>query len=269
MIVPIDLIVLLVLTVLAIAAIMLRDLLAAIVMLGAYSFLMANMWLQLGASDVGFTEAAVGAGTSTALMIAALSRLSKKARWEKQTKPLHLPGFLSVILLAAMFIYVLEDVPPFGDKNSPANKYIKLFSIDADRLVESLDAGVVPSEIKNGTERIGFNKENNFPTLEEGKYAIERNKKEDGWDVLIMKEEIFYPGPEKFYFIKEGDGKLEVSRYNWPVRVTEKTEHETATINAVTSGLADYRGYDTMFEETVIFTGAVSVILLLRRRGRL
>jgi len=44
---------------------------------------MANMWLQLGAADVAFTEAAVGAGTSTALMIAALSRLSRKARWEK------------------------------------------------------------------------------------------------------------------------------------------------------------------------------------------
>jgi multisubunit Na+/H+ antiporter MnhB subunit len=40
-------------------------------------------------------------------------------------------------------------------------------------------------------------------------------------------------------------------------------------MNAVTSGLADYRGYDTMFEETVIFSGAVCVVLLLRKRGRL
>jgi multicomponent Na+:H+ antiporter subunit B len=49
----------------------------------------------------------------------------------------------------------------------------------------------------------------------------------------------------------------------------EKTEEETFMINAVTSGLADYRGYDTMGEETVILTGAIGVILLLRRRGRL
>jgi multicomponent Na+:H+ antiporter subunit B len=47
------------------------------------------------------------------------------------------------------------------------------------------------------------------------------------------------------------------------------TEEETATINIVTAGLADYRGYDTMGEETVILTGAIGVILLLRRRGRL
>ena len=50
---------------------------------------------------------------------------------------------------------------------------------------------------------------------------------------------------------------------------SQRTEEETAIINAVTSGLADYRGYDTMGEETVILTGAIGVILLLRRRGRL
>lgn len=83
MIVPIDFILLFFIIVTAIAAITVKDLLAAIVILGAYSFIMANMWLQLGAADVAFTEAAVGAGTSTAIMIAALSRLSKKARWEK------------------------------------------------------------------------------------------------------------------------------------------------------------------------------------------
>jgi uncharacterized MnhB-related membrane protein len=83
MIVPIDFILLFFLVVTAIAAITVKDLFAAIVLLGAYSFIMANMWLQLGASDVAFTEAAVGAERSTALMIAALSRLSRKARWEK------------------------------------------------------------------------------------------------------------------------------------------------------------------------------------------
>ena len=69
--------------------------------------------------------------------------------------------------------------------------------------------------------------------------------------------------------LKKSDGNLIVYRYNWPVRVMEKTEEETFMINAVTSGLADYRGYDTMGEETVILTGAIGVILLLRRRGRL
>jgi uncharacterized MnhB-related membrane protein len=80
MIVPIDLILLSILVVLAITAVLVKDLLAAIVLLGVYSFLMANMWLQLGACDVAFTEAAVGAGASTALMMAALSRTARREK---------------------------------------------------------------------------------------------------------------------------------------------------------------------------------------------
>jgi len=45
-----------------------------------------------------------------------------------------------------------------------------------------------------------------------------------------------------------------------------ETEEETATPNMVTSVLADYRGYDTLGETTVIFTAGISCILLLRRR---
>jgi hypothetical protein len=185
-------------------------------------------------------------------------------------KPESLVGLLMVLFLAALFVYVVEDVPAFGDKYSPANRYVKLnISIDADGLTESLDEGVVPAEIKNEIERIGFNKENYFPTLEEGEYEIERNEEDGGWDLLIAEGELYFKEPLKYYHVKEEDGKLTIYRYNWPVRVLEKTEHETATLNAVTSGLADYRGYDTMFEETVIFSGAVAVILLMRRRGRL
>lgn len=49
-------------------------------------------------------------------------------------------------------------------------------------------------------------------------------------------------------------------------RYIEMTEVETATPNMVTSILADYRGYDTMGETTVIFTAGMSCIFLLRRR---
>ena len=81
MIVPIDLTLLFILMILAIAAITVRDLLAAIVLFGAYGFLMATVWLQLGAPDVALIEAAVGAGALVALMLAALSRTK---RWEKK-----------------------------------------------------------------------------------------------------------------------------------------------------------------------------------------
>lgn len=81
MIVPIDILILSFLLVIAITAVVVKDLLAAIVLTGAYSFIMANVWLQLGACDVAFTEAAVGAGASTALFMACLSRVP---RWEKE-----------------------------------------------------------------------------------------------------------------------------------------------------------------------------------------
>lgn len=53
-------------------------------------------------------------------------------------------------------------------------------------------------------------------------------------------------------------------------RYIEKTVEETGVPNAVTSVLADYRGYDTMFETSVIFSAGVAVMMLLRgmRHGK-
>ncbi len=48
-------------------------------------------------------------------------------------------------------------------------------------------------------------------------------------------------------------------------RYIEKALEETGVPNVVTAVLADYRGYDTMFETAVIFTAGVAVIMLLRR----
>ena len=81
MIIPLDLIALFFLVVIALAAITVRDLLAAIVLLSAYSFIIATVWVEMHAVDVGFTEAAVGAGATTAFMIATLARIR---RWEKR-----------------------------------------------------------------------------------------------------------------------------------------------------------------------------------------
>ncbi|HPC03513.1 MAG TPA: hypothetical protein PKY58_00080 [Syntrophales bacterium] len=62
-----------------------------------------------------------------------------------------------------------------------------------------------------------------------------------------------------------GDPDSPASRHVSP-RYIEMTEIETATPNMVTSILADYRGYDTMGETTVIFTAGMSCIFLLRKR---
>jgi uncharacterized MnhB-related membrane protein len=58
------------LVVCAIAAISIKDLLSAVIILSAYSLIMAIVWVEMQSVDVGFTEAAVGAGITTVLFIA-------------------------------------------------------------------------------------------------------------------------------------------------------------------------------------------------------
>ena len=70
-----------------------------------------------------------------------------------------------------------------------------------------------------------------------------------------------------FDFPPFGDPQSPASLHVSP-RYIEKTLEETEVPNAVTSVLADYRGYDTMFETTVIFAAGVSCFMLLRVRRR-
>lgn len=63
---------------------------------------------------------------------------------------------------------------------------------------------------------------------------------------------------------KWGDPHSPASTHVSPYYLQHSIEH-TATPNVVTSVLADYRGYDTLGETTVIFTAGMAVILLLRK----
>lgn len=72
MIVAFDLIILVFLVVTAVISLQVRDLLGAAVVLSVYSFLMCLLWAEMGAVDVAFTEAAVGAGVSTVFLIATI-----------------------------------------------------------------------------------------------------------------------------------------------------------------------------------------------------
>lgn len=64
----------------AIAAIEVRDLLGSGILFGAYSFLMCLLWLTMAAVDVAFTEAAIGAGISSALFISAVFRTTRRTK---------------------------------------------------------------------------------------------------------------------------------------------------------------------------------------------
>ncbi len=63
-------VVLLVFTVIcALWAVTVRDLLASVILLGAFSLFMCLLWVEMGAVDVAFTEASVGAGITTVLFV--------------------------------------------------------------------------------------------------------------------------------------------------------------------------------------------------------
>ncbi|MBQ3123250.1 MAG: DUF4040 domain-containing protein [Firmicutes bacterium] len=73
-------VILLMLIFVTIAIIMTRDLLAAIVMFSAFSFLAVLGYFMMGAPDVAFTEAVIGT-VSTIFLVAALRKID---RWCKK-----------------------------------------------------------------------------------------------------------------------------------------------------------------------------------------
>lgn len=62
----------------ALIALEASDLLIAVVMLTIFSFLMALLFTTMGAVDVGFTEAVVGAGVTGILFIVALYQTTNR-----------------------------------------------------------------------------------------------------------------------------------------------------------------------------------------------
>lgn len=64
----------------AVVALEIRDLLAASVVLSAFSFTIALVYTLLGAVDVGFNEAVLGAGVTGVLFIVAVYRTARETR---------------------------------------------------------------------------------------------------------------------------------------------------------------------------------------------
>ncbi len=68
------------LLVLAFAALQVRDLLAAVYLLSGYSFVTALLMAHMGAVDVAFTEASVGAGLTGVFFLMAIARTTRRSR---------------------------------------------------------------------------------------------------------------------------------------------------------------------------------------------
>ncbi len=121
MVTLIDIVLLLFLSITAIAVVRLSDLFAGVMLFGLYSLLSASIFLALDAVDVAFTEAAVGAGISTIL---ALSTLALTSRHAKQPKQMQLLPLVVCTLVGGLLVYATLDMPRFGDPQAPVHQHV-------------------------------------------------------------------------------------------------------------------------------------------------
>lgn len=188
----VDAVLLFIVTLTAVAAVRVRSLLSATMLTSIYSFLMALVWTNMDSMDVAFTEAAVGAGISTVLLLGTLLHVGND---EKVPKRVHAPAVFVVAVTSAALIWGSLDMPPFGQPDTP---------------VQTNPVG--RAYIRQDVVRVP-----------DGNPAHDE------------------PPVEGDYY------------------------HGHAP-NFVTSVIVSYRGFDTMFETTVIFIAGMSMILFLRRR---
>jgi multicomponent Na+:H+ antiporter subunit B len=112
----------------------------AVVMLGGiYSLFAASMFVVLDAVDVAFTEAAVGAGISTVLMLGALALV--KSEEKVGASQVFLPLLVSVIA-GAVLIYGTLDMPHYGVPDAPIHKHVA-----PTYLSDSLEKTLVPNVV--------------------------------------------------------------------------------------------------------------------------
>lgn len=118
-IVNITLLTLLALT--AIAIIRIKNILAVVMLSAIYSLLSAAFFVNLDAVDVAFTEAAVGAGLSTTLLLLAIAITGREHTVTRHGKLLPL---IVITITAAALIYGTFDLPEFGDPTAPIHTHV-------------------------------------------------------------------------------------------------------------------------------------------------
>ena len=108
----------------AIAIVRLRDLFAAAMLFAIYSLLSAALFVVLDAGDVALTEAAVGAGISTILVLAVLTLTERYEAPIKKSTHHDRWAMLVVGITGALLIYATLDLPQFGSPTTPVQTHV-------------------------------------------------------------------------------------------------------------------------------------------------
>ncbi len=107
----------------------LRSLYAVAMLTGIYSLLSASVFVVLDAVDVAFTEAAVGAGFSTVLMLSTLALLPSHT--EKRSRHRSVLPLIVVIATGLVLVYGTLDMPHWGDPDAPVHKHVAPYYLNA------------------------------------------------------------------------------------------------------------------------------------------
>lgn len=118
----------------AIAIVQARNLFVAVMLSGMFSLLLAANFFLLDAADVALTEAAVGAGISTVLLLGALVITAEK---EKSPSANRVVALIVVVTTTLVVIYATFDKPRFGDPSAPVHQHVAPWYLEQTR--EAID----------------------------------------------------------------------------------------------------------------------------------
>ncbi|KTG09943.1 cation:proton antiporter [Haloprofundus marisrubri] len=102
----------------ALTAALLRDVLAAIIASAAYSLGIAILWIVLQAPDVALTEAAVGAGVMTLLLLLTIAKTVRPENENEFERP-NLRSLVVVVAFAGVLLATVPALPAIGAADSP------------------------------------------------------------------------------------------------------------------------------------------------------
>ena len=119
----------------------LHNLFAVVMLGGIYSLLAASIFVVFDAVDVAFTEAAVGAGISTVLLLGALALTTREERVPEQSSIVPL---IIVFIVGSTLIYATFDMPFYGDPNAPIQTHVAPYY---------LNQGIIDTESRMSSRR--------------------------------------------------------------------------------------------------------------------
>lgn len=253
-VVLIDTLLLLLVTVAAVAIIEVRNLYASAMLTSVYSLLMALVWVNMHSMDVAFTEAAVGGGISTILLIGTLVHTAREEKPLK--KRVHWRALFLTALCGGALIYGTFDMPRFGDPKAPIHHFrVPEMMAQTVGFVNGTRGKQAPPEGFDPTEYRSFNGE---------VASVPADPTDTAWRETSMLAQHGIMLPKVVgHAMHPAEHPADGGHHTHP-----PDDFNGHVPNSVTSLLAAYRGYDTMFETTVIFTAGMSLIMLLRRPRR-